>query len=54
MNDAQIKATLKAGKVGKFKVDTGLYFRITDQQSAFCVLRYTINAKHRRAGPSQY
>lgn len=54
MNDAQLKATLKAGKVGKFKVDTGLYFRVTEQQSAFWVLRYTINGKRREISLGRY
>ncbi|WP_082866245.1 tyrosine-type recombinase/integrase [Marinomonas gallaica] len=54
MNDAQLKATLKSGKVGKYKVDTGLYFRITEQQSAFWVLRYSINAKRREITLGRY
>lgn len=54
MNDAQLKATLKAGKVGKFKVDTGLYFRVTEQQSAFWILRYTINGKRREITLGRY
>ncbi len=47
MNDAQLKDKLREGKVGKYKVDTGLYFRITKKGSAFRVLRYTINGKRR-------
>lgn len=54
MNDAQLKATLKAGKVGKYKVDTGLYFRITEQQSAFWILRYTIFGKRREMTLGRY
>lgn len=54
MNDAQLKATLKSGKVGKYKVDTGLYFRVTEQQSAFWVLRYSINAKRREITLGRY
>ena len=54
MNDAQLKAKLKEGKVGKFKVDTGLYFRITEQGSAFWVLRYSINGKRRELTLGRY
>jgi len=54
MNDVQLKATLKSGKVGKYKVDTGLYFRVTEQQSAFWVLRYSINGKRREITLGRY
>ncbi|HGF4966791.1 TPA: tyrosine-type recombinase/integrase [Vibrio parahaemolyticus] len=54
MNDAQLKAKLREGKVGKYKVDTGLYFRITEQGSAFWVLRYTINGKRRELTLGRY
>ena len=54
MNDAQLKAKLKEGKVGKFKVDTGLYFRVTDQGNAFWVLRYSINGKRRELTIGRY
>jgi integrase len=54
MNDAQLKAKLKEGKVGKYKVDTGLYFRVTDQGNAFWVLRYSINAKRRELTIGRY
>ncbi|WP_411993361.1 tyrosine-type recombinase/integrase [Agarivorans sp. DSG3-1] len=54
MNDAQLKAKLKEGKVGKFKVDTGLYFRVTEQGSAFWVLRYSINGKRRELTIGRY
>ncbi|ENK2913161.1 tyrosine-type recombinase/integrase [Vibrio alginolyticus] len=54
MNDAQLKAKLREGKVGKFKVDTGLYFRITEQGSAFWVLRYSINGKRRELTLGRY
>ncbi|PMM19951.1 integrase [Vibrio splendidus] len=54
MNDAQLKAKLKEGKVGKFKVDTGLYFRVTEQGSAFWVLRYSISGKRRELTIGRY
>ena len=54
MNDAQLKAKLKEGRVGKFKVDTGLYFRVTEQVSAFWVLRYSINGKRRELTLGRY
>lgn len=54
MNDAQLKAKLKEGKVGKFKVDTGLYFRITEQGSAFWILRYSVNGKRRELTLGRY
>lgn len=54
MNDAQLRSKLKSGKVGKYKVDTGLYFRVTEQQSAFWVLRYTIFGKRREMTLGRY
>lgn len=54
MNDAQLKSLLKSGKVGRYKVDTGLYFRITEQKSAFWVLRYSINKKRRELSLGRY
>lgn len=54
MNDAQLRATLKSGRVGKYKVDTGLYFRVTEQQSAFWILRYTILGKRREMTLGRY
>jgi integrase len=47
MNNAQLKAMLKAKKVGKFNVDRGLYFRVTEEGTAFWIVRYTINKKRR-------
>ncbi|MBE0459881.1 tyrosine-type recombinase/integrase [Pseudoalteromonas prydzensis] len=54
MNDAQLKAKLKEGKSGKHSVDRGLYFRITDQKSAFWIVRYTINSKRRELTIGRY
>ncbi|KPH89200.1 integrase [Pseudoalteromonas undina] len=54
MNDAQLRAKLKEGKAGKYSVDRGLYFRITDQKSAFWIVRYTINSKRRELTIGRY
>lgn len=43
MNDAQLKAKLKSGQLGKFTIDRGLYFRISDEGNGFWMLRYSIN-----------
>lgn len=54
MNDAQLKAKLKEGKVGKFNVDRGLYFRVTAEGTAFWIVRYTINKKRREFTLGRY
>lgn len=54
MNDAQIKAKLKAGQPGKFTVDRGLYFRVTTEGSGFWILRYTIHSKRREFTLGRY
>ncbi|MCM8858043.1 MAG: site-specific integrase [Candidatus Thiodiazotropha sp.] len=54
MNDAQIKAKLKAGFPGKFTVDRGLYFRVTAEGSGFWILRYTIHGKRREFTLGRY
>lgn len=54
MNDAQIKAKLKAGQPGKFNVDRGLYFRVTEEGSGFWILRYTIHGKRREFTLGRY
>ncbi|MFV1873818.1 MAG: tyrosine-type recombinase/integrase [Oleiphilus sp.] len=54
MNDAQIKAKLKAGVVGKYNVDKGLYFRVTEEGSGFWILRYTIHGKRREFTLGRY
>lgn len=54
MNDAQLKSKLKEGKVGKFAVDRGLYFRVTKEGTAFWVVRYTVNAKRREITIGRY
>ena len=54
MNDAQIKAKLKAGSPGKFTVDRGLYFRVTAEGSGFWILRYTIHGKRREFTLGRY
>ena len=45
MNDTQLRAKLREGKVGKYKIDIGVNFRMTKQDCAFWFLRYTINGK---------
>ena len=47
MNDAQLKAKLKACQAGKYTVDRGLYFRISEESYGFWMLRYSINDKRR-------
>lgn len=47
MNDAQLKAKLKACQAGKYTVDRGLYFRISEEGNGFWMLRYSINNKRR-------
>lgn len=47
MNDAQLKAKLKARQAGKYTVDRGLYFRISEEGNGFWMLRYSINEKRR-------
>jgi integrase len=47
MNDAQLKAMLKASGAGKYTVDRGLYFRISKEGNGFWMLRYSINGKRR-------
>ena len=54
MNDAQIKAKLKAGLPGKFNVDRGLYFRVTEEGSGFWILRYSIHGKRREFTLGRY
>jgi integrase len=54
MNDAQIKAKLKAGHSGKFNVDRGLYFRVTEEGSGFWILRYTVRGKRREFTLGRY
>jgi integrase len=54
MNDAQLRAILKEGKVGKFNVDRGLYFRVTAEGTAFWIVRYTINGKRREYTLGRY
>ena len=47
MNDAQLKVKLKARQAGKYTVDRGLYFRISEEGNGFWMLRYSINDKRR-------
>ncbi len=54
MNDAQLRAKLKEGKPGKYRVDNGLYFRITPEKSAFWILRYSIYGKRREITLGRY
>jgi integrase len=54
MNDAQLRSKLKEGKVGKFNVDRGLYFRVTSEKTAFWIVRYTTNAKRREITIGRY
>lgn len=48
MNDAQIKAKLKAAVAGKFCIERGLYFRVSNEGTGFWILRYTAANKKRR------
>jgi integrase len=54
MNDSQLKSKLKEGKVGKFNVDRGLYFRVTLERTAFWIVRYTSNSKRREITLGRY
>lgn len=54
MNDAQLKSKLKEGRVGKFSVDRGLYFRITKEGTAFWIVRYSVNSKRREITLGRY
>jgi integrase len=54
MNDAQLRSRLKDGKVGKFNVDRGLYFRVTVERTAFWIVRYTVNNKRREITIGRY
>lgn len=54
MNDAQIKATLKTGQPGRYRVEKGLYFRISHEGTGFWIYRYTINGKRREITLGQY
>jgi hypothetical protein len=54
MNDAQIKAKLKIGQPGKFNVERGLYFRVSEEGSGFWILRYTIHGKRREFSLGRY
>jgi hypothetical protein len=47
MNDARLKAMLKASQAGKYTLDRGLYFRISEEGNGFWMLRYSINNKRR-------
>jgi integrase len=54
MNDAQIKAKLKAAHPGKFRVDRGLYFRVSNEGTGFWIFRYTIHGKRHEATLGRY
>ncbi|WP_239059053.1 Arm DNA-binding domain-containing protein [Colwellia sp. Arc7-D] len=54
MNGAQLRSRLKDGKVGKFNVDRGLYFRVTVERTAFWIVRYTVNNKRREITIGRY
>lgn len=54
MNDAQIRAALKAGVPGKFNIGDGLYFRVTKEGSGFWVLRYSMREKRREMSLGRY
>jgi integrase len=47
MNNSQIQSIIKNEKVGRFKVDTCLYLRLTEQLTPTWVFRYSINSKRR-------
>jgi integrase len=54
MNDSQIKAKLKAAHPGKFRVDRGLYFRVSNEGTGFWIFRYTIHGKRHEATLGRY
>lgn len=54
MNDLQIKAKIREGKPGKYRVDNCLYLRITPEKSAFWVLRYMASSKRREMTLGRY
>jgi len=54
MNDAQLKLKLKEGVPGRYRVDRGLYFRVTVSQTAFWVLRYSSNKKRKEISIGRY
>jgi len=54
MNDAQLKSRLKAGRPGKYRVDQGLYFRVTPEGSGFWILRYSIGGRRRELTLGRY
>ena len=54
MNDAQIKAKLKSKIPGKYNVERGLYFRVSEEGTGFWILRYTINKKRREFSFGRY
>lgn len=54
MNDAQIRSKLKEGISGRYRVDNGLYFRVTPEKSGFWVLRYTMSGKRREITIGRY
>lgn len=54
MNDLQIKAKIRDGKPGRYRVDSCLYLRITPEKSAFWVLRYMVFSKRRELTLGRY
>jgi integrase len=54
MNNSQLQSLIKSGKAGRFRVDDGLYIRLTDKLAATWVLRYSINNKRREMTLGQY
>lgn len=54
MNDAQLRLKLKEGIPGRYRVDHGLYFRVTPNKTAFWVLRYVSNKKRKEISLGRY
>lgn len=48
MNDAQLKSLASKGEPCMMAVDRGLYFRITNEGTAFWVFRYSIGGRRRQ------
>ncbi len=52
--DKQIKSFLKNGKVGRYSVGNGLYFRVSKEATGFWVVRYAIHSKRREITIGRY
>lgn len=54
MNDAQLKAKLREAVPARHNIGDGLYFRITANNTAFWVLRYSSNKKRKEISLGRY